>query len=70
MLGGSPPKSPVFVHAARLEKQQRSAERLASLSIMGAQLRTPLKPLKNHHSTIALRGLRGPALGPHYAERR
>ena len=44
-----------------LEKLQRSgvqlSERLASLGIMGAQLRVPLKhPV--HHSTIILRGLR------------
>jgi len=44
------------------EKQQRSdaqlSERLASLGIIGAQLRVPLKP-SVHHNTIVLRGLRG-----------
>ena len=29
----------------------------------------PLKPLE-HHSTMVSRGLRGPFIGPHYAERR
>ena len=46
----------------RQEKRHRSdlwlSERLASLGIMAAQLRAPLKP-PVHHSTIILRGLRG-----------
>ena len=58
----------------RPEKKARSdlqlSERLASLGIMGDQLRATLKP-PVHHRAIVLRGLRG-ALHwfLHYAERR
>ena len=41
------------------------SEKLASLDIMGDQLRALLKPLK-HLSTMILRG--GSQLGPYYAE--
>ena len=47
---------------AQAEKQQRSdvqlSERLASLGIMGDQLRAPLKP-PLHHCTTVLSGLKG-----------
>ena len=47
-----------IVFSVYSQKQQRSdvqlSERLASLGIMGAQLRAPLKP-PVHHSTIILR---------------
>ena len=46
-----------------LQKQQR----LMCLGMMGDQLRAPLNP-PTHHSTIVLRGLRGPRMVPHDAE--
>ena len=50
-----------------LDKKPQSdvelSKRLASLGIMGAQLRAPLKPL-GHQTSMVLRGLWGPLIGP------
>ena len=65
-----PSKIALWISLLTLGKQQRShvqlSERLASVDIMGDQVRVSLK-LPVHHNTVVLNGLRGV---PTYAEKR
>ena len=52
------------------KKMHRMSEIIASLGIMGTELRAPVTLLEHHSTFTSGKFKGGPQLGPHHAERR